>query len=240
MEPRVMPAQHTTWAALIISLGLTLVLGSGGVAWAVPMTFDLEGDDNENLMANVVFGYTPGTGTIDIAIKNTSSIAAGPDPRLTSFAFNLPSAVTGISSFTGPAGWNFSFDLNDINTPGQFGFFDVAALTGPDFGSGSLNSGIPRNSTYQFQFVLTGSGLGGLTEASFLGLRSYDPPGGANEDEEYFIARFQRTGQNQNGSDVAIPDGSPTAASPMPEPTSLLLLGSGLAGLGLWRSGKRR
>ena len=123
-------------------LGLALVASMAGApdAWAGPMSFSLAGVNDPNLTANVLFAYTPTTGTVDIAIANTSALAAGPDPRLTAFAFNVPSGITGISSFSGPSGWSSSFDSNDINTPGQFGFFDIAGLTGPNFNGGSPNS----------------------------------------------------------------------------------------------------
>ena len=66
---------------------------------------------------------------------------------------------------------------------------------------------------------------------------SYDAPGGANEAEQYFIARFQRVGLLGLGSDVATPTGSPTTppTSSVPEPTTLLLSGLGLLGLAALR-----
>src|SRR5688572_19733578 len=100
--------------ACVLGLGLMASVASAPSAWADPMTFTLAGVDDSNLRANVLFSYTASTGTLDIGITNTSLLAAGPDPRLTAFAFNVPAGVTGISSFSGPTGWSSLFDTNDI------------------------------------------------------------------------------------------------------------------------------
>lgn len=212
-------------------LGVMLVMGMATASWALPVTFDLVGVGDANNQASVLFAYDPSIATVSLDISNTSGAF---DPRLTSFAFNAPAQVTG-ASFDGPSGWSFSYDPNDIDTPGQFALFDVAGLTGPNFNGGSPNFGIPPGSTYSFSFALTGTGLSALTEMSFLSLLSFDAPQGPDESEQYFIARFQGTGANGQGSDVAIPTGAP---EPVPEPGTILLLGSGFVGLAIY--GRRR
>ena len=162
-----------------------------------------------------------------------SKIAAA--ALLLTFAFNVPAGVTGVSSFSGPAGWDDSFDPNDINTPGQFGFFDLAGITGPNFNGGSPNDGIPVGFTFHFEFFLMGTGLNLLDETSFLSLLSFDPNGNPDEDEQFFIGRFQRTGIEGEDSDVAIPTGPPNT---VPAPAPLLLVGSGL--VALWLGRKKR
>ncbi len=203
----------------LVGIGLVAGVAAASPVWADPMSFSLAGVNDPNLTASVLFSYLPATGTVDIGITNTSTLAAGPDPRLTSFAFNAPSGVTGISTFSSPSGWSSTLTSNSINTPGQFGFFDIAALTGPNFNGGSPNAGIPPSSTFNFQFVLTGAGLLGLTESSFLSVPSFDAAGNPDEAEQYFIGRFQRTGLNGEGSDVAIPTGSPNVVPPTGPPT---------------------
>jgi hypothetical protein len=202
---------------------------SGGPLRGDIVTFSLAGVQNSQLTADVVFDYQPGAGTIKIQITNTSD-PSQLDPRLTAFAFNTPSNVTGHTAFLAPSGWTINFDEDSINTPGQFGMFDLAALTGPNFNGGSPNNGVPRNSPFNFQITLAGSGLAALTANDFLSLKSFDKPGPPEEAEQYFIARFQRTGADGEGSDVAIPTGDP---SPVPEISSFGLLTTVLAGLGV-------
>jgi hypothetical protein len=223
--------------ARFLATMVAVAVSVGATAHAVPLQFDLKGATDPTLTAHVQFAYNPGLATIAIDIKNTTGLPST-DPRLTGFAFNVPAAVTGVSSFTGPTGWEDLFDVDDINTPMQLGFFDLAGITGNSgFNGGFPNDGIPADSTFHFEFVLSGAGLGSLNETSFLSLLSL--PGNGNPVPQYFVARFQRTGANEEGSDVAIPTGDPTTTGdPVPEPGTFLLLGSGLAGL--WRARRKR
>ena len=210
-------------------LALLVGLAAPSAAKADPIEFTLQGVNDPSLSASVLMTYNASLGQLSLDITNTS---ASYDPRLTGFAFNLPLQVLGISSFSSSlGGWSYSYDRNDIDTPGQFGLYDAAGLTGPNFNGGSPNLGIAIGSSASFLFRFSGLFLNTLNEDSFASLTSYDAVGGPNESEQSFIARFQRVGSNGNGSDVAIP----TQVNRVPEPSSLLLSGIGFLGLAMRR-----
>lgn len=219
---------------LLITL---LVIAGNSLAHAGPMIFDVVGVGDANNSASVTFAYDGSTATVILDIENTSGLF---DPRVTAFAFNAPADVTGISSFVGPSGWSGVFDANDIDTPGQFGFYDMAGITGPNFNGGSPNDGIPLGSTFHFEIVLAGSGLAALTEMSFLSQYADDPAGPPDHNEQYFITRFQRTGSRGQDSDVAIPNGDPNPPVQTPEPASVLLLLAGVSAMAASRKRQKR
>lgn len=216
-----------------LALAVATLIGTATTANAAPMLFNLEGENYGELGASVLFTYTGLshlTGRVDVQVTNTSTAY---DPRLTGFAFNLPGNVWALTSFTSSlSGWTGDYDRNDVDSPGQFGFYDIAGLTGSNLNGGSPNYGIARTVTANFSFNLLGIGMMGLTESSFLNLLSNDP-GRPNEDTQYFIARFQRVGAGGNLSDVATPGDPPTSS--VPEPTTLMLTGLGLLGLAALR-----
>jgi hypothetical protein len=199
--------------AILLALGVFLAMP------AYADTFYLHGVTYPEITTTVNFSYDPSNYTISIDLFNTSTI----DSSLTGFAFNSPTNVTGVSSFTGPDGWYASYDPDGINTPGNYGLFDIAGLTGANFNGGDPNDGILSTFSASFSLVLSGTDLGLLTTDSFLSLLSYmDSP---NSDPQYFIARYQAVGPDGEGSDVAIPNGV------VPEPSTFVLLATGIAGV---------
>lgn len=206
---------------IIFSLAALLVFASAGTAVRADTITVTGVDTGQFSTATVVCEFNSQTNTFTFTITNTSAITQpGSTSTITGIGFDLPplgnASASGLNGFTGmqapSLSSNFIFSDGDLgNVPHGFNtaVLDFGFLTGNsgNFSGGSVNDGLlPGESA---SFIVSGAAFTGFTEAQICNA---------------IFVRFQNVNTGA-GSDVGV-------ANPVPEPSSILLLGGALVGLG--------
>ena len=207
---------------LIFSLAALLVLATASTRVQADTITVTGVDTGQFSTARVVCEFNSQTNTFTFTVTNTSAIThPGSTSTITGIGFDLPplgnASASGLNGFTGmqapSLSANFTFSDADLgNVPHGFNavVLDFGFITSNNgsFAGGNVADGLlPGESA---SFIVSGAAFTGFTEAQICNA---------------IFVRFQNVNTGA-GSDVGV------TGNPIPEPSTIMLLGTALVGLG--------
>ena len=212
--------RKTVGARLLVALAISALTP----LWAEAVPFTVVGNSVGSPDAVATGELTIVGDTLSFSLDNTSTF----DTRVTGVGFDLidgdftDNNSSGLDGFTGADVGAFIFSDGALGNVPQFNdaVLDFGFLTGNSFAGGSPNDGLSPGAA-ALNFSVTGD-FGGLTDEQLA---------------SRIFVRFQRVGENGEGSDVGqgTPDepdeegGGEEEGGNVPEPATLLLFGTAAA-----------
>jgi len=203
---------------LMLLMATLMLLAGAGVAQADLVTFSGELSDNDEpdisvFDAEINYNFQDwGGGYIGLLTVTLDNLTAAPKAYTISEMFMNVSDDVAVMTFTDKGGFGGAQLIASSNA-GGFGTFDYEV----DLGGG--NTGLTAGNSATFQFFVVGSNL--TTEDFFFGFAT-----GGGQDKGDAVAALKFTRGPRDDSVYAIP-----GESVVPEPSTMLLLGAGLAGM---------